>query len=414
MNEHSRVIDADSHFVEPLDWLKIVEPHLAKELGDEISVNEFLEMWTVGLTTEMFASLPDELRPETKDIVPNGIRSLQEKLGYELETDTPDRRIPVSQFQQLLLESPMGSTLWPEGAYKPEERMRFCDARGIGLQFVNPTFMVPTLRRVRNRRPDLVTPFVGAYNNWAANVYRGHLDRFIPVTYLMLEDLDWACAELRRMRERGSRAFVFSCHPVHGRSIADPIMDLLWSTAVELGMIPFLHVGVGRHKIDPAWAMVNGKLDPGLAIRLILNENHIHPQRVLSGLILGGVFDRHPNLTIVCQEFGVSWISSWLEASGFNRFTEMFEVLFGEWPCKRNAREYMGRNIRMCPLPRHRPDVLIREFGENIAAFATDYPHPEGADSAKADFEELFARESVAPAARERFFGGNIEELLAR
>lgn len=414
MKAQPRVIDADSHFVEPLDWLGTVNPRLAKQLGDEMSVNEFLEMWTVGLTTEMFTSLPDELRPAAKDIVPGGVTSLTEKLGYELVSDTPNRKIPVSEFQRLLVNSEMGSTFWPQGSFRPEERVRFCDEHQIGLQFINPTFMVPTLRRVSDRHPELVVSFVEAYNDWAAEVCRSHLDRFIPVTYLLVENVQWACAELRRMRRRGSRAFIFSSRSVGGRSVADPSMDPMWSTAVELGMIPFLHVGVGRSKIDHAWAMVNGRLDPALAIRLILNENHIHPQRVLSGLILGGVFDRHPNLTVVCQEFGVSWINSWVEASGFNHFTAMFAVLFGDWPCKRDARDYMGRNIRMCPLPRHRPDALMRDFGEEVVAFATDYPHPEGADSAKADFDALFARENVSASARARFFGGNIEELLAR
>ena len=46
--------------------------------------------------------------------------------------------------------------------------------------------------------------------------------------------------------------------------------------------------------------------------------------------------------------------------------------------------------------------------------FATDYPHPEGAESARADFEALFERESVTASARARFFGGNMEDLLAR
>jgi predicted TIM-barrel fold metal-dependent hydrolase len=363
---------------------------------------------------EMFTSLPDDLRPTTKDLAPDGLEAVMDRLGFELVTDNPERKIPLSEFQRLLGNGPLAPMLWPEGAYKPEERIQFCDARGIGLQFVNPTFMVTSLRRVRDRHAELVVPFVEAYNDWAADVYRRHLDRFIPVTYLLLDDVGWACAELRRMREKGSRAFVFSFVPIRGRSLADPSLDPLWSTAVELAMIPFLHVGVARSKIDPAWAMVNGKVDPALALRLIFNENHIHPQTVLSALILGGVFDRHPQLTVVCQEFGISWIHSWMEASGFHRFTDVFEVLFGEWPCRRNARDYLGRNIRLCPLPRHRPDTIIRDFGEDITVFATDYPHPEGAESAKADFDALFERENVAPTARARFFGGNIEELLAR
>lgn len=407
-----RVIDADSHFVEPLDWVKRVDPALSRRLGEEMSVQEFLERMTVGLVSEMFTGLPASLRPSAKELAPNGLGPILDTLGFEVTTDAPDRKIPLSEFQQLLGASPLGEQLWPEGAFDPEERIRFCDARGIDLQFVNPTFLVTTLRRVREEQPELAVPVVQAYNDWAAEVYRGRLDRFIPVTYLLVEDVAWACSELRRMREKGSRAFVFSFIPAHGRSIADPSFDPIWRTAVETGMIPFLHVGVARSQIDPSWASAHGKLDHRVAIRLIFNENHVYPQTVLSGLILGGVFDRHPELTVICQEFGTSWLNSWAEGVGFKRFEGIFEALFGAWPYQRELREYLGRNIRVSSLPADRVDRVIQDFGENVAVFATDYPHPEGAESAKRDFEALFDREQVPTSARARFFGGNVDELL--
>lgn len=407
-------IDADSHFVEPLDWLSRVDRALFERVGATMSLRELGELITVREVTEMFSALPPPLRPTVAQLAPRGVDALLERLGVELHSEDPNQRIGLSQLQQGLRDSALGAILWPQGAVDPAERLEFCDARGIGLQFVNPTFLVRMLRQLGEREPQLLRPVMEAYNSWAAQVLAGRLDRFIPVTYLRLDDVEWCCRELQRMRRLGSRAFVFPFEPVNGRSLADPALEPLWHTATELQMLAFLHVGVCRPPLDPAWASQGGRLNLELAIRLILNQNHVCPQLPLSSLVLAGVFDRHPRLTVIAQEFGISWVGSWAQSIGFNRFEGLFAELFSAWPCQRPAREYLCRNILVSPLPHENVPAFMREHGDGVAVFATDYPHPEGAESARADYQAAFSREGVPASAQARFFCENMLAAMNR
>ena len=92
------------------------------------------------------------------------------------------------------------------------------------------------------------------------NDVAGHTDRLIPVTQIDMQDVEWSIAEMTRMREAGSRAFVLPEAPVASgkgqlaRSITHPDFEPIWDAAEDLGMAAFAHVGFARERINPGWA----------------------------------------------------------------------------------------------------------------------------------------------------------------
>jgi predicted TIM-barrel fold metal-dependent hydrolase len=53
---------------------------------------------------------------------------------------------------------------------------------------------------------------------------------------------------------------------------------------------------------------------------------------------------------------------------------------------------------------------MIEQSGPELFMFSTDYPHPEGGRDPLAKFEEELVE--VAAAERDRFYAGNMAELL--
>ena len=188
-----RVIDVDAHLHEPLDWLERTAPELADELGPP---PRFMDIAGAVFSRPgpSFAALPEAQRPTGEfDLVPP---------GFVTHLEMTDERQPDAHDG----DDPM------QGA---EGRLRFCDERGIDVQFLNPTFLVGAFVQAgRARRFDVMQDIRRAWNSWAINQVEGHTDRLIPVTQIDLQDVEWSIGEMTRMRELGSRAFVLPEAPV--------------------------------------------------------------------------------------------------------------------------------------------------------------------------------------------------------
>jgi uncharacterized protein len=98
--------------------------------------------------------------------------------------------------------------------------------------------------------------------------------------------------------------------------------------------------------------------------------------RVVSNLILSGMFDRHPDLKMVSVESGVGWIPFILEALDYEmaeNAPQEFSQL-GKLPS-----EYFRSNLYATfwfENNRNKLPDLIEAVGEDNILFETDFPHP--------------------------------------
>src|SRR3954447_15569948 len=198
-----RIIDVDAHLHEPLDWVERTDPGLAEVLGPPARFMDIAGS-VFGFPDPSFSSLPEAQRPKDRwDLIPPGfVTHLQ--MTDERQPDTHDEADSDPRW----------------GA---DARLRFCDERGIDVQFLNPTFLGGAMvQAFRAGRPDAVRDVRQAWNRWATDAVDGHVDRLIPVTQIDLADLEWSIAEMTRMREAGSRAFVIPEAPVGTGARRDP------------------------------------------------------------------------------------------------------------------------------------------------------------------------------------------------
>lgn len=408
-----RVIDVDAHLHEPLDWLRHTDPTLAEALGPPARFMEIAN-GVFGISNPELKVLGESQQPTGgyDTVLPGFIEHLE-------MTDT---RQPERQSESA--DDPFCG---------PDARLAFCDERGIDIQFLNPTFLVgPIVQAARARRFDLVPRIRQCWNRWATDLVDGHANRLIPVTQIDLTDVPGSIAEMTRMRERGSRAFAIPESPVGNprfaapgepaiaKSVTHPDFDPLWSAAVDLGMAAVAHVGFGRERINAGWANNGGDdLTTYGLLNMVVNPQ-IAPQLLLSAMVFDGVFERHPKLTLVVEEVGISWLPHLLAMLDHGVGRRSLDVLDdGEfrpdfagsaYTLPLAPSEYLRRQVRITPLVVSQPlHPTIDLVPPEMLSFSSDYPHVEGTADAVAVCERQLG--NLSDEIRAAFYGG-IGEMI--
>jgi predicted TIM-barrel fold metal-dependent hydrolase len=378
------IIDVDTHFEPGAAWLGD-----RPDLAERIPPFDTAEVTARIVTGDVLERVPLDQRPPLDDLMPPGIRAIigaeaAEGYGYE------------------------GSSM--HAATSAVERVAWLDRVGTEVSSVICLEGMVNSRFVDDRV--LVRELLTACNTWLADAVAGHEARLKPVTCLDFTDLDWAVAELERMRSRGSRAFVLPTIPAPGLPPMHPSLDRVWAAASDLGMLAVTHVGYNPAAYDPAWANVAG--DFTVLRQLAVCQTHQSVQLMLNGMVFGGVFDRFPNLTVLIAECGVGWFEGTVDhMEGRGPAVPESALYLGPYPYELTPGETVRRNVRITPLPRaHQSPRRLLEVLPECVVFSSDYAHNEGSGSPVEHYELLLA--DVDDAAKAWFFGGNIADVYAR
>jgi predicted TIM-barrel fold metal-dependent hydrolase len=183
---------------------------------------------------------------------------------------------------------------------------------------------------------------------------------------------------------------------------------------VDLGMIASIHVGNTAADFT-GWADIGWDRPGGggvTALTRLANTQRIHvAQNLLVSMLYGGVFARHPKLTVVLEEMKVGWVPSFIDACTRQ---SMPSPGLGDWPYEVSGGDMLRRNVKFTPLPGF-GDVealdVVAQLPE-MGLFSSDYPHQEG----NADPINLYGRalETLDQSLRDQFLGGNATEAFAR
>ena len=132
------------------------------------------------------------------------------------------------------------------------------------------------------------------------------------------------------------------------------------------------------------------------------------PQNFISTLILGGVFERFPNLRFGAIELGAMWLGPM--AAHLDNVMKIFKRrMSGVLSLKPS--EYVQRNIRVTPYWFENVADYIDHHGlAECYCYSSDFPHPEGGTRPIQDFEERIGR--LGQKSAEAFYVTNAEWVL--
>jgi predicted TIM-barrel fold metal-dependent hydrolase len=390
------IIDIDSHFEPAEDWL------------DEFP----------GLK----AKLPDRLPSDDPRFTVQPLRS-PEMFAYFVSDDLlrgvpSGKRMPIDRLVTPAMRYLYDPNRGPEAGYPGSDqhaymldvdgRLRWMDEQGIDVQNVISGVGYTLARAIAD--PVLGMEALEAVNTWMSDRAADAGGRLVPAVTLRFEDLDWVIRELTRMRERGSRVFLLPSEPTGDTPPNHPDYDRLWSAVTDLGMIPLVHVGLSPAIYHPAWANTD---DPALIRVISVLQPYQQALVLLNAMVLGGVFERHPTLTIVFAEHGIDWITPATLRMDALATPGLSPLLLGEYTLPLTPGEYVRRNIRVTPLPvPHESPVATLNALPDVPIFSSDYPHFEGSGDPMGHYDNELA--SLAPEAKAAFFGDNLAQCFAR
>ena len=370
-----RVIhDADSHVMEPADWLA---PYLEDAaLKDRLSLRKTAERIEVQVSAA---------------------RARKGDAGAE-----------AAAAENLIA----GAKGWlAYGAFDPAERTRALDELGFSRQLVFPTSSLAGFRTSSNL--DVVYGGSRAANR-AMAAFCGD-PRLIGVAYVPLDDPARALEEAQEAIRLGCGAIWTPSMPAGERSPGHPDLDPFWQLLADR-KIPFmLHIGAGS-RVLPAEYTNNGKpRSPDLhggGENLRFKDYVVLPfsaQMFLAALIYDGLFDRVPELRGGVIEFGANWVPGFMRQldMGYRSFSRTDPLLKS---LSMKPSELIRRHVKFTPFPGEDAGYLIRDAGADLFLFSSDYPHPEGTNDPIGRFERTF--EGLSDEDRERFYRTNFEEMM--
>ena len=246
-----------------------------------------------------------------------------------------------------------------------------------------------------------------AYNRWMAETLAEGAGRLFGVAHLILDDVDWAVAEIARLGAQGIRLAMVAPAPVDGMPLSDPALDPIWAAFCEHGVSPVFHVAGFESPLHPAWH--KGDPEPGdqLMDSVFL---WVAPAVALANMILFGTLQRFPDLRIGVVELSAGWVPAFL--MNIDGAFDFYVARHGG-PARELAdrpSSYFLRQVRVAALPYEAPSYLVRKVGDDTFMIGSDWPHAEGVAHPGADSRASVA--TLSADAQAKALGGNAAWLL--
>ncbi len=298
------------------------------------------------------------------------------------------------------------------GSFIAADRPKALDLLGFASQLVFTTYCLSNFDLDHN---DVELAYAAAQaHNRMMTAFCSVDRRMLPTAYVPLEDFAMARACAKEAIDLGAKGLMIPsvCPKRHAPSHV--AFDPVWAQAQEAGIPILLHVG-GEEKMKPAY-VENGL--PRIKDFHGGEENFTSltymaiphsAMLTLAALILDGVLDRFPRLKVGVIELGASWAPGWMRymdagAAAFAKNEERLRKLSAK------PSEIVRRQIRITPYPHEDAGWIVREAGEEVCLFSSDFPHVEGGRNPLKRFDESL--KGLSAEAIDRFYAGNFIDLM--
>ena len=217
--------------------------------------------------------------------------------------------------------------------------------------------------------PDYKNACMQAYNRWLQTFCAGLPDRLFGLAMTAVLSVDSAIEDFRRAKEMGFVGMMMPGEPVH-EDYDHPSYDALWECASDLGLPICFHIltsrtgGLGRKSNSFRGHSMNGFMT---IIRAV--------QDIIGMMVLGGVFERHPKLKLVCAEGDAGWMPHYMyrmdHAAKFNVVGGLLRGM------TKLPSEYLKSNVWMT----FQDDWIAFEtahlLNDKQLIWANDFPHTD-------------------------------------
>lgn len=340
------IVSSDGHATARMaDYMQYLEPAFHEEFG------EFLVQW------DKFGSRnfdPPALRRRTD---PKAVDEWQEKM---IDTGNLD------------------------GNWDPYRRLEFMEKEGVVAEVLFPDFGLPfelyspsyaSALGHPPLRQDQIEAGARAYNRWLADFVSAAPKRFAGMARVPWDDVDETIKMIHSVKAAGLKGVVLPKFS-RGMPLYHPDFDPVWSTLEDLDLVVNSHAGLSSTSDQPVYTP--GVPHEAVAVRVFVAETLFFCHNILEHLIWGGVFERHPRLTVVFTEQASDWVVPTLRSmdysyTGSYHRTDMRDVI------RSKPSEYFERHCYIGSSTFSKAEIEARHvIGVGKMMIGMDYPHHEG------------------------------------
>ena len=286
------------------------------------------------------------------------------------------------------------------GAWDPAARAADMDRDGIEAEII-----YASLGMVLFTHPDMAyrDACMKAYNRWLEGFCSGLPNRLFGLAQTAVTSVDEAIEDFRRAKAQGHVGMMMAGDPVH-EDYDHPDYDALWECAVDLDMPLCFHILTAKR----------GSMEN------VFKAERGHPLNAFMGIIraiqdivglftLGGVFERHPKLKLVCAEADAGWLPHYMYRMDHACFTAKDDgILKG---LTKLPSEYIKQNVYATFQDDWVAFKTIDLVNHKRLLWANDFPHT---DSTWPDSQALLAEHaaSLTDDQRHDILRGNVIDLF--
>jgi predicted TIM-barrel fold metal-dependent hydrolase len=264
------------------------------------------------------------------------------------------------------------------GHYDTDTRLREMDYDGVAAEVIFhgsqnlealPFMAIRDWQTEPTSDKDLALFAVGyeIYNRWLADVVSAAPERLIGLAYLPMWDVDLAIDALTRAVNMGLKGVNLPAPRGGIREYDDPAWEPLWSACEDARMPLVTHAGIPFRPM----------FGPQITAVMIIESAGWPARRGMHRMILGGVFERHPNLHLIYTELTRGWWAHAMQELD-HAYGHPNQAFRNQVPKKPS--EYMMNNVFIGAsfMPPEEADEAIKEGYSSRIIWGRDYPHGEG------------------------------------
>jgi predicted TIM-barrel fold metal-dependent hydrolase len=286
--------------------------------------------------------------------------------------------------------------LWP-GGYDPVARLADQDTDGVVAEVIYPSV---GMILCNHSDVDYQRACFDAYNLWIAEFCATSPQRLIGIGQTALRTPEEGIKDLEAIKALGLKGVMLPGVPPN-EDYDHPMYDPLWEAIVDLELPPSFHILTSRSDM-PFMGPVRG---PRLNTFISVVRGN---QDIIGTMIFGAVFERHPDLRIVCVEADAGWAPHWMYRAdhGYDRHRNW--LTSGE--LTRKPSEWFAGNVYLT----FQDDWVAFRIADlmNVERmmWANDFPH---SDATWPHSQQLLAEHAkhLDERARSRILHDNVAEL---
>ena len=313
----------------------------------------------------------DRIDPKFRDRAP--IAVTDETMGATMLIDNGRSRLPYGMVAAAGRPAdkihPHLFVPWEElhpGGWDPEERLKEQDRDGVYAEVI-----YPSVGMILCNHPDAdyKKACFDAYNLWITEFQSTDPARLIGLGQTALRSVAEGIADLVRIKEFGLHGVMMpgyaSCHDEGDYD--DPRWDPLWRAAIDLQLPLSFHILTSGND-QPTNPQFRGpKMNSFLGIIRGCQD-------IMGTFVFGGVFERHPDLRIVCVEADAGWAPHWAYRAdhAYNRHRNWLTAEINRLPS-----EYFFENVYLTFQDDWIAFKTRHLMNHERLCWASDHPHSD-------------------------------------